>query len=206
MSKTPSPIRRSISSILTNTACCTSVSPHQDGKLDSIFASSHEPIHSALIAHIANCIQPAMHFPKLQIPHATHSATIANNQTPSPIILHHAETSRRSRKENPEKPGCTYRRSWYVLRPSSDIYVQPFTAKSAGLFFATATGLILYFQYEKARMERKRIVEMSKGYGKPKVGGPFHLRDLDGNEFTEKNLLGKYTLVCLINCLYIGSH
>jgi hypothetical protein len=45
-------------------------------------------------------------------------------------------------------------------------------------------------------MERKRVVEMSKGYGKPKVGGPFYLRDLEGNEFTEKNLLGKYTLVC----------
>ena len=55
-------------------------------------------------------------------------------------------------------------------------------------------------------MERKRIVEMSKGYGKPKVGGPFHLRDLDGNEFTEKNLLGKYTLVWSDTSLYIGSH
>ena len=44
-------------------------------------------------------------------------------------------------------------------------------------------------------MERKRIVEMSKGYGKPKVGGPFTLKDTDGNEFTEKDLLGKYTLV-----------
>lgn len=55
--------------------------------------------------------------------------------------------------------------------------------------------MILYFQYEKARLERKRIVEMSKGYGKPKVGGPFNLRDLDGKEFTEKDLLGKYSLV-----------
>lgn len=44
-------------------------------------------------------------------------------------------------------------------------------------------------------MERKRVVEMSKGYGKPKVGGPFVLKDLDGNEFTEKDLLGKYSLV-----------
>ena len=147
-----------------------------------------------------------MHFPKLQISHSTHSATIANNQTPISIILHYAQTSRRSRKENPEKPGCTYRRAWYVFCPSSDIYVQPFTAKSAGLFFATATGLILYFQYEKARMERKRIVEMSKGYGKPKVGGPFHLRDLDGNEFTEKSLLGKYTLVWSNTSSYIGSY
>lgn len=36
---------------------------------------------------------------------------------------------------------------------------------------------------------------MSKGYGKPKVGGPFTLRDTDGNEFTEKDLQGKYTMV-----------
>jgi protein SCO1 len=56
--------------------------------------------------------------------------------------------------------------------------------------------MIFYFQYEKARLERKRIVEMSKGYGKPKVGGPFTLRDLEGREFTEKDLLGKYSLVC----------
>jgi protein SCO1 len=67
--------------------------------------------------------------------------------------------------------------------------------KSAGLFVVTGAAMIFYFQYEKARLERKRIVEMSKGYGKPKVGGPFTLRDLDGKEFTEKELLGKYTLV-----------
>jgi protein SCO1/2 len=55
--------------------------------------------------------------------------------------------------------------------------------------------MTFYFQYEKARLERKRVVEMSKGYGKPKVGGPFMLKDLDGNQFTEKDLLGKYSLV-----------
>lgn len=55
--------------------------------------------------------------------------------------------------------------------------------------------MIFYFQYEKKRLERKRVVEMSKGYGKPKVGGPFQLRDVDGNEYTEKDLLGKYTMV-----------
>jgi protein SCO1 len=67
--------------------------------------------------------------------------------------------------------------------------------KSAALFLATGGAMILYFQYEKARLERKRIVEMSKGYGKPKVGGPFKLQDLSGIEFTEKDLLGKYSLV-----------
>jgi protein SCO1 len=55
--------------------------------------------------------------------------------------------------------------------------------------------MIVYFQVEKQRLERKRVVEMSKGYGKPKVGGPFQLRDVDGTPYTEKDLLGKYTLV-----------
>ena len=64
------------------------------------------------------------------------------------------------------------------------------------MFIGTGAFMIFYFQYEKARLERKRIVEMSKGYGKPKVGGPFQLRDVDGKEYTEKDLLGKYTLVC----------
>jgi len=60
--------------------------------------------------------------------------------------------------------------------------------------------MVFYFQYEKARLERKRIVEMSKGYGKPKVGGPFTLRDLTGKDFTEKELLGKYTMVSESMC------
>lgn len=63
------------------------------------------------------------------------------------------------------------------------------------MFIGTGVAMIFYFQYEKKRLERKRVVEMSKGYGKPKVGGPFQLRDVDGKEYTEKDLLGKYTLV-----------
>ena len=63
--------------------------------------------------------------------------------------------------------------------------------------------MIVYFQYEKARLERKRIVEMSKGVGKPKVGGPFVLKDLDGNVFTEEGLKGKYNFVCAD--LYLGG-
>lgn len=55
--------------------------------------------------------------------------------------------------------------------------------------------MIAYFQYEKARLERKRVVEMSKGYGKPKVGGPFLLKDLDGNDYTHDDMKGKYAIV-----------
>ena len=48
---------------------------------------------------------------------------------------------------------------------------------------------------EKARMERKRITEATKGIGKPKVGGPFELIDHHGRPFTDRDLRGKYSLV-----------
>lgn len=44
-------------------------------------------------------------------------------------------------------------------------------------------------------MNRRRIVEASKGVGKPKVGGPFELVDHDGREFTDADLKGGYSLV-----------
>jgi protein SCO1/2 len=56
--------------------------------------------------------------------------------------------------------------------------------------------MIVYFRVEKERLERKRIAEMSKGVGRPKVGGPFTLMDLDGKEFTAEDLKGKYSFVC----------
>jgi protein SCO1/2 len=52
----------------------------------------------------------------------------------------------------------------------------PFSWKAALLFLLTGAGMMVYFKIEKERLERKRIAEMSKGYGKPKVGGPFVLR------------------------------
>ncbi|KAJ5594384.1 uncharacterized protein N7459_000592 [Penicillium hispanicum] len=71
----------------------------------------------------------------------------------------------------------------------------PFSWKAALLFVLTGAGMMIYFRVEKARLERKRIAEMSKGVGKPKVGGPFALKDLDGKEFTAEDLKGKYSFV-----------
>lgn len=73
----------------------------------------------------------------------------------------------------------------------------PFSWKAALLFVATGAAMIIYFRVEKARLERKRITEMSKGVGRPKVGGPFVLKDLSGREFTAEDLKGKYSLVRL---------
>ena len=55
--------------------------------------------------------------------------------------------------------------------------------------------MIFYFRYEKARLERQRIAEASKGVGKPKVGGPFELIDQEGRKFTDEDMKGGYSLV-----------
>lgn len=72
----------------------------------------------------------------------------------------------------------------------------PFSWAAGALFLLSGAGLILYFRYEKARMERKRIAEATKGIGKPKVGGSFNLVDQDGRPFADEKLKGKYALVC----------
>ena len=56
--------------------------------------------------------------------------------------------------------------------------------------------MIMYFRYEKARMERKRIADASKGVGKPKVGGKFELVDQDGKVWkSEEEMRGRFSLV-----------
>ena len=55
--------------------------------------------------------------------------------------------------------------------------------------------MMAYFQVEKERLARARIAEMSKGVGRPKVGGPFVLKDLEGRDVTEEELKGKFSLV-----------
>ncbi|KAB5560090.1 SCO1/SenC-domain-containing protein [Coniochaeta sp. 2T2.1] len=71
----------------------------------------------------------------------------------------------------------------------------PFSWKAGLLFIATGAGLLYYFEYEKERMQRKRVADATKGVGRPKVGGPFRLTDQDGNTFTDSDLRGKYSLI-----------
>ncbi|RDW61299.1 thioredoxin-like protein [Coleophoma crateriformis] len=71
----------------------------------------------------------------------------------------------------------------------------PFSWKAGLLFLTSGAGLIFYFRYEKDRMERKRVAEATKGVGRPKVGGPFHLLDHNGNPFSDEDMKGRYSLV-----------
>lgn len=73
---------------------------------------------------------------------------------------------------------------------------QPFSWTAGVLFLAAGAGLIFYFRYEKARMERKRVAEAAKGVGRPKVGGPFELLNHRGEKFSSEDMKGKYSLVC----------
>ncbi|KAJ4422398.1 Cu-binding protein [Gnomoniopsis sp. IMI 355080] len=82
-----------------------------------------------------------------------------------------------------------------VEEAKSQYRVGPFSWKAGLLFVAAAGGMIWYFEYEKARMQKKRIAEANKAIGKPKVGGSFKLVDQDGQSFTDADLKGKYSLV-----------
>lgn len=67
--------------------------------------------------------------------------------------------------------------------------------KAAIFFIATGGALLWFFKKEKKRVEVERVEESNRGYGKPLVGGPFTLKDQNGNEFTDKDLLGKFSLI-----------
>lgn len=71
-----------------------------------------------------------------------------------------------------------------------------FTPKSAILFITTGVGLFFYFRHEKKKILQMREQERGrKSYGGSLVGGPFSLTTSDGQEFTERNLLGKWSLL-----------
>ncbi|KAJ4266508.1 Cu-binding protein [Fusarium torreyae] len=71
----------------------------------------------------------------------------------------------------------------------------PFSWKAGLLFVGTCGLLVWYFEFEKERMQRKRIAEAAKGVGRPKVGGTFELIDQDGKPFTNEMMKGKHSLV-----------
>jgi protein SCO1/2 len=87
-------------------------------------------------------------------------------------------------------------RSYKTVQEAKSRYsLGPFSWQAGLLFLSAGVALTAYFRYEKARMSRLRIAEANKGIGRPLVGGPFHLTDHNGKEFTEQDLKGKYSLV-----------
>jgi protein SCO1 len=71
-----------------------------------------------------------------------------------------------------------------------------FSPAAAALFVITGGCLFYYFNLEKARIqEERRKAQAPKKIGRAFVGGPFSLVTHTGEPFTEKDLLGKWSLI-----------
>ncbi|EFP91782.1 uncharacterized protein PGTG_17782 [Puccinia graminis f. sp. tritici CRL 75-36-700-3] len=90
----------------------------------------------------------------------------------------------------PKSPSSSFPESIKSSRPNRNVV-------SLALFIATGVGIYFYFKNEKLRVEEKKREERaSKSVGKVKIGGPFELVNAqDGKPFTEKDLLGKFSLI-----------
>ncbi|CAH7688274.1 SCO1/SenC-domain-containing protein [Phakopsora pachyrhizi] len=67
------------------------------------------------------------------------------------------------------------------------------------LFITTGLGLFFYFKEQKINQQRlleKRQRQSNKSFGKVRIGGEFSLINAkDGKPFTEKDLIGKFSLI-----------
>ncbi|CCD25959.2 SCO family protein NDAI_0G01830 [Naumovozyma dairenensis CBS 421] len=71
-----------------------------------------------------------------------------------------------------------------------------FSSGKAMILFVLVGGTLYYFfEKEKRRIETVKTAEANRGYGKPMIGGDFTLYDENGKEFTEKDLLGKFSII-----------
>lgn len=78
--------------------------------------------------------------------------------------------------------------------PPSTFHAQPVSFLSLGLTLATGAGLYLWFQQQ----QDKKIVAAQKSttvVGAAAIGGPFQLVDHRGRPFSDKDLLGRWTLL-----------
>ena len=109
-----------------------------------------------------------------------------------------AAPSSSSTQQNRTQAGASHGPS-LLCAPSqslTDQITQPFTLKAGAVFVATGVGLWYYFQSEKEKVrERKRMETAAARVGRPKIGGPFLLTDQDGKPFSDKDLLGKWSMV-----------
>ncbi|KAJ1845804.1 Cu-binding protein, partial [Coemansia sp. RSA 2703] len=79
------------------------------------------------------------------------------------------------------------------LLPSSG----PLSPIGITLFLATAAGILYYFTIKKEMVRQERIENQAKEemFGRPAIGGPFELTDHNGKPFTDKDLVGKFSLI-----------
>ncbi|CAI5756246.1 unnamed protein product [Candida verbasci] len=111
------------------------------------------------------------------------------------ISTRYLQKLKNEKNEQPEKPKKRPLSRVAIGGTSSD---SKYASKSQGLEFATWKAITLliiggglgtyFFQKEKEKIQKYKEMEANKPVGKPLVGGPFHLVDTNGNDFTEQNL------------------
>lgn len=67
--------------------------------------------------------------------------------------------------------------------------------KTAAVLVATGTGLFLFYKVDQNRDKLQSWQEAKQSLSKPLVGGPFNLINQNGEPFTDKNLLGQFSLI-----------
>ncbi|KAG0478384.1 hypothetical protein HPP92_013103 [Vanilla planifolia] len=90
--------------------------------------------------------------------------------------------------------------------PGRPVRGGPVSWLSLVLLIMTGGGLLFYYDREKKRhieglKSATSTVKQGPTVGTAAIGGPFKLVDHDGKSITEKDFLGKWTLIYLIHSL-----
>ncbi|KAG0676340.1 Cu-binding protein [Pichia californica] len=114
------------------------------------------------------------------------------------------------KEEKPEEKDSLNTKKQYSRRPLSSIPigeeeyssqtikrkpVEYLSWKSFLLFLCVGGGLTYLFRSEKEKLQLRKEAEANRGVGKPLIGGPFNLITEDGKPFTEKDLIGKFSII-----------
>ncbi|EGO04189.1 hypothetical protein SERLA73DRAFT_173625 [Serpula lacrymans var. lacrymans S7.3] len=114
------------------------------------------------------------------------------------VLLRGAHSSRVSYAQKIQAHNNSkFKRCYSQFRSTQDrTAVGVFTPTAAAVFVVTGVGLFYYFRHEKAKLLEQRQKEMEeKSVGRAHVGGPFVLTTHDNKSFSEKDLLGKWSMM-----------
>lgn len=73
--------------------------------------------------------------------------------------------------------------------------IEYLTWKSIVLFVAVGAGLTWLFNNQKEKIKLRNEAAANRGAGKPLIGGPFDLVDMNGKKYTDEDLKGHFSLI-----------
>lgn len=135
----------------------------------------------------------------------TYTRVLLNEQSQKPDAQQQQQQQQQQKPETTTAPRKQYsRRPLSSIPIGSEEYssqtikrkpVEYLSWKSFLLFLTVGAGLTYLFRSEKEKLQLRKEAEANRGVGKPLIGGPFNLITENGEPFTEKNLLGKFSII-----------